>query len=158
MSLMKYVSGLILLFSMSACSNLNVSVPSFDELLSTQTKQDGRACIRQNNIRGYGLLDDRVISVNASGPKRYYLVTTLLQCHSLRTSFAAGFNGRFSELCGGGRDSIITADEACPIKSIFAFESREEAFANFNTAEQTRKDLREASKQNTNDLPSESTQ
>ena len=132
--------------SLSACSSTPLNMPSVDELLRADTEQNGRACVRQNDIRGYGILDDDVISVDARGSKRYYLITTLFQCHSLQTSFAAGFKGDFFELCGGGRDKILTSQEACPIKSIFEFESREKAFEAFEKAELTRKQIREQAK------------
>ena len=62
--------------------------------------------------------------------------------HSLQTSFAAGFKGNFSELCGNGSDKILTSEESCPIKSIFEFESKEEAFATFEKVQVIRQDLR----------------
>lgn len=134
-------------FSLVSCSSLQVNLPSYDELLKAQTEQDGRACVRQHNIRGFGMLDDEVISINASGKNRYYLVTTLFKCYSLQTSFSAGFKGDFLELCGGGRDKIITAEESCPIKSIFEFKSRDEAFATFEKADKIRQDLKKAAKE-----------
>lgn len=128
---------------MVSCSSLSVTLPSYDELLRAQTKQDGRACVRQHNISGYGLLGDDVVSINATGKKRYYLATTLFQCHSLQTSFRAGFKGDFFELCGGSRDKILTSEESCPIKSIFEFGSRKEAFETFDKIEKIRQDLRD---------------
>ncbi|WP_255418955.1 DUF6491 family protein [Paraglaciecola sp. MB-3u-78] len=98
-------------------------------------------------MRGYGMFDDDVMSINASGKNRYYLVTTLFQCHSLQTSFSAGFKGDFSELCGGGRDKILTSEESCPIKSIFEFSSKEEAVATFEKVEVIRQNLRDEAKQ-----------
>ena len=133
---------MIAFFSLVSCSSLGVNLPSYDELLRTQTEQDGRACVRQHNIRGYGMLEDDVISINARGKNRYYLITTWFKCHSLQTSFAAGFKGNFSELCGNGSDKILTSEESCPIKSIFEFESKEEAFATFEKVQVIRQDLR----------------
>lgn len=135
------------MISLVSCSSLDINLPSYDDLLKTQTEQVGRACVRQHNIRGYGMLDDEVISINASGKNRYYLVTTLYQCHSLQTSFTAGFKGNFSELCGGGRDKILTSEESCPIKSIFEFKNREEAMAAFDKADKIRQNLRTEAKE-----------
>jgi hypothetical protein len=143
----KYCLVIILFLSLNSCSSLGVNLPSYDELLRAQTEQDGRACVRQHNIRGYGLLSNDVVSINATGKNRYYLATTLLQCNSLQTSFTAGFKGNFSELCGGGRDKILTNEESCPIKSIFEFKSREEAFSSFEKADKIRQDLRSEAKQ-----------
>lgn len=97
------------------------------------------------------MLDDDVISISAQGRNRYYLATTLFHCESLQTSFSAGFKGGFSELCGGGRDKIITTEESCPIKSIFEFGSREEAFATFENIEQARQKLRKEAKEKIKD-------
>lgn len=143
MKIFKYCLSIIVFLSLISCSSLGVNLPSYDELLKSETGQDGRECVRQHNIRGYGILDDEVISISASGKNRYYLVTTLLRCHSLQTSFSAGFKGDFSQLCGGGRDKILTSEESCPIKSIFEFKSREEAFATFEKVDKIRQDLRE---------------
>jgi hypothetical protein len=147
MKVFKYCLAIITIFSLVSCTSLRVNLPSYDELLRVQTEQDGRACVRQFNIRGYGMLDDDVISINASGKNRYYLVTTLFQCRSLQTSFTAGFKGDFSELCGGGRDKILTSEESCPIKSIFEFKSREEAFATFEKVDKIRQELRTEGKE-----------
>jgi hypothetical protein len=151
MKVFKYCLAIITFGSLVSCSSLLVNLPSYDDLLKTETQQNGRACIRQHNIRGYGLLDDDVISIDARGKNRYYLVTTWLQCHSLQTSFSAGFKGDFFELCGGGRDKIITSEESCSIKSIFEFESREQAFATFEKADEIRQDVRTQAKEKANE-------
>jgi hypothetical protein len=147
MKVFKCCFAIIAFFSLVSCSSLSINLPSYDDLLKAQTEQDGRACVRQYNIRGYGMLDDDVISINASGKNSYYLVTTWFKCHSLQTSFSAGFKGDFLELCGGGRDKILTSEESCPIKSIFEFESREQAFATFEKVDEIRQDLRKEAKQ-----------
>ncbi|WP_158966268.1 DUF6491 family protein [Paraglaciecola sp. L3A3] len=149
MNIFKFSTVVIAFFSLVSCSSLYVDLPNYDELLKTETTQDGRACVRQNDIRGYGTLDDDVISVSVSPRNQYYLITTLFRCDSLLTSFAAGFKGNFSELCGGGRDKILTSDESCPIKSIFEFESREDAFATFEKAKTIRQDLRKEAEEQT---------
>jgi hypothetical protein len=147
MKVFKCCLVMIAFFSLVSCSSLSVNLPSYDDLLKTQTEQDGRACVRHYNIRGYGMLEDDVISINASGKNRYYLITTLFRCHSLQTSFSAGFKGDFSELCGGGLDKVVTSEESCPIKSIFEFESRDEAFATFEKVDEIRQNLRKAAKE-----------
>jgi hypothetical protein len=142
-----YCLAIIACASFVSCSSSGVNLPSYDELLKVETQQNGRACIRQHNIRGYGILDDEVVSISASGKNRYYLATTLLQCHSLQMSFAAGFKGGFSEICGGGRDKILTNEESCPIKSIFEFNSREEAFTAFDKIVEIRQELRKEARE-----------
>ena len=150
MKVFKYGLTIMAFLSLVSCTSLGVNLPSYDKLLKAQTEQDGRACVRQRNIRGYGMLDDNVISINVSGKHSYYLVTTLYQCHSLQTSFSAGFKGDFLELCGGGRDKILTSEESCPIKSIFEFESKEEAFATYEKVDQIRQDLRKEAQEKAN--------
>ena len=147
MKVFKYCLAMMAFLSFVSCSSLGVNLPSYDKLLKAQTEQDGRACVRQHNIRGYGMLEDDVISINASGKNRYYLVTTMFQCHSLQTSFTAGFKGDFLELCGGGRDKILTSEESCPIKSIFEFKSRKEAFETFEKVDEIRQNLRKEAEQ-----------
>ena len=147
MKVFKYCLAMSTLLSLVSCSSLQLNLPSYDELLKAQTEQDGRACVRQHNIRGFGMFEDDVISISASGKNRYYLVTTMYQCHSLQTSFTAGFKGDFLELCGGGFDKILTSEESCPIKSIFEFKSREEAVASFEKVEKTRLDLKQAAQE-----------
>lgn len=143
----KYCFVITAFYILVSCSSFGINLPSYDKLLLAETEQNGRACIRQHNIRGYGMLDNDVISIDGRGKNSYYLVTTWLRCHSLQTSFSAGFKGDFSELCGGGRDKIITSEESCPIKSIFEFESREDAFATFEKVEKIRQDLRKETKE-----------
>jgi hypothetical protein len=87
MKVFKYFLVIVAFFNLVSCSSLDVNLPKFDDLLKVQTAQDGKACVRQRNIRGYGMLDDDVVSISASGGNRYYLVTTLFQCQSLKTSF-----------------------------------------------------------------------
>ena len=134
-------------FNLMACASVQSNLPDYDKLLKTQTEQNGRACIRESDIRGYGVLDDSVVSIDARGRKEYYLLTTTYQCNSLMTSGSAAFVGGFSELCGGGRDNIFTGDDSCPIKSIFKFESRAQAFAAFDEANDVRNQMREELKQ-----------
>jgi hypothetical protein len=151
MKFFKYCLIIMAFLSLVSCAILGVNLPSYDKLLKAQTEQDGRACVRQRNIRGYGMLDDNVISINVGGKHSYYLVTTLYQCHSLQTSFSAGFKGDFLELCGGGRDKILTSEESCPIQSIFEFESREEAFTTFENVDKIRRDLRKMAQEKANE-------
>lgn len=147
MRVFKGCFAIIAFFSVVSCSSLGPKLPSYDDLLKAETEQNGRACVRQNDIRGYSLVDDDVISINARGQNRYYLVTTFFQCHSLQTSFAAGFKGSFSELCGGGGDKILTSEESCPIESIFEFKTKDDALASFEKVDKIRQDLKDEAKE-----------
>lgn len=125
-----------------ACTTFKANIPSNDNMLASLTEQDGRVCIRTNDIRGFGVLGDDVISVD-SRRGSYFLMTTLYFCPSLRTSHTIGFAGDFTEFCGGGRDSVYTGDESCPIKAIYEFTSRKEAFATFDVIKAKREALLE---------------
>lgn len=127
---------LILIAGLMSCQNLPKDLPSYDSMLKASTGQDGRACIRNDRINGYGTLDTGVVSVDTFG-KKYYLVTTIQNCNSLDVGFKAAFKGSFSEFCSL-RDKIITQDEACNVRSIFEFESRNAAFDAFNLVETKR--------------------
>lgn len=127
---------------LSGCANNPKNLPSFDELLKSETQQDGKTCIRQNDINGYGVLGNDIISVDARG-KKHYLITTLYRCNTLNTGFQAGFDGSYFDFCPL-RDKIVTIDESCPVKSIFEFDSRDDAFAAFENAKSLRDEAREA--------------
>lgn len=116
------------------------SVPRFHQILKDTTGQDGRACIKHRDIRGYGVLDEDVISIDAR--REYYLATVLPGCNALNTSPRAIFEERFSEVCGGGRDKVHVEDEHCTIRQIFEFEDREAAFEAHRKAIEKRDELR----------------
>lgn len=131
-----------LVVSLSACSSVNGSAPVFHEVLSDTVEQDGRACVRQSDIRGYGVLDHDVISIDAR--RNYYLAMVMPGCHALGTSPAAIFEERFSEVCGGGMHKVYTGDDHCTIRKMFEFESREAAFEAHQNAVDAYNELREA--------------
>ena len=109
------------------------------------TGQDGRACVRQRDIDGFGALSDTVLSVSDKF-RGHYLMITRFRCPELATSLGAAFSGRFIEFCGG-RDSILAGGRSCPILSVFEFESREAAFEAMDAAEQKTGAKREKTKQ-----------
>ena len=142
-SYLKWFVATVFLVNLMACASMQADLPNYDELLKAQTEQNGRQCIRDSDIKGYGVLEDNVVSIDARGRNEYYLLTTVYQCQSLMVSSAAAFVGGFSELCGGGRDKIFTGDDSCPIKSIFKFESQQQAFAAFDQAKETRNQIKQ---------------
>lgn len=103
----------------------NPDAPSFYQVLSEAADGNGRACVDQRDIRGYGVLDEGVISID--GRRNYYLATVMPGCNALESSPRALFEGNFSEVCGGGGDRLRTDDEHCSIRQIFEFEDREAA-------------------------------
>jgi len=120
------------------------STPSFYDVLQGEAGQNGRACVRQSNIRSYGVLERDVVSINAG--RRYYLATMLPGCNALSTSPRAQFEGRFSEVCGSGRSKVRIAGEECTIRQIFEFDNREKAFEVHKNALETHRELREKAK------------
>jgi len=66
----------------------------------------------------------------------------LFRCQSIQTSFALGFDSRFAQICGGGQDRILSGEENCPIRGIYKFENREQAFAAFDALEAKRAAIR----------------
>lgn len=131
---------------MTGCTSHNLNLPNYDTLLKQDAGQNGRACVRQQDINGFGFLDDDVVSISTRGNRDYFLATTMFRCNSLSANFAVGFQGTFTEVCGGGSGKIITADESCPIRSVFEFESRQAAFDAYNKAKLKRSEMREAEK------------
>lgn len=102
--------------------NMNIS----NALLSV-TEQNGRACVQGKDIRGFGVLEKDVLSINAFN--EYYLATVLPGCNDLSLSARAMFQERFGDVCGGGMNRVRTQGNHCQIKHLFKFDNREEAFA-----------------------------
>lgn len=132
-------------FGLSACTNSDTErLPRVDKLLAEQTGQDGRACVRVNDIRGYAV-DGRLININAG--RDYYVATTLYQCNDLQMAPRALFDARrFPKACGGS-SYIVTRNARCPIQQIFEFEDREQAFEAVKLAKQSLADLKAQAKQ-----------
>lgn len=117
------------------------STPSFYDVLQEEAGQNGRACVRQSDIRGYGVLERDVVSIDAR--RNYYLATMLPGCNALSTSPRALFEGRFSEVCGGGRSTVRAGGDECTIRQIFEFDDREQAFEVHRNAVETHQELRD---------------
>ena len=128
------LTGLVLAAVLIGCSS---TMPNISSTLLDTTGQNGRACIDTSDIRGYGVLDQDVISIDARS--NYFLATVLPGCNDLATSARAMFSSRFYEVCGGGMDHLRTSDDNCTIRNIFEFESREEAFIAHDAAMAARK-------------------
>ncbi len=101
---------------------------AIDDALKEVTGQNGRECVYVRDIMGYGALSDSVLSVSAKF-KKHYLMITLFRCPSMQYGGGAAFWGSFSEFCGGGNNSVQSGDKPCPVKSVFEFDSRDDAFA-----------------------------
>ncbi|MBT8041251.1 MAG: hypothetical protein HKO85_09525 [Xanthomonadales bacterium] len=113
-----------------------------DSALKNITGQNGQACIRQRDIAGFGTLSDSVVSVSDKF-RGHFLLVTRLRCPGLETSRAALFEGSFTEFCGR-RDFVNTREGRCPIQSIFEFETRAEASAAHDRAEESIRLARDA--------------
>ncbi len=137
---LKILSLTLLAVLVSACATQK-DVPSMSKLLATETVQNGRACVRQSDIRSYGVPEDDIISID--GRSKYYLATVLPGCVNLMTSARAFFDGDFFEICGQTGDRIVTSDESCTINQVFEFENRDQAFETLNRVQEQRKNMRE---------------
>lgn len=113
---------------LSGCATTDL--PSMSEMLSDVTEQSGRACVRESDIDGYGVLENNVISIDAGDD--YYLATVSPECDNLASSGSGQFGDNFGEICGKGSVELSGARDACEIHQVFEFENREEAFAAFN--------------------------
>ena len=124
---------------LAACTSMDSKLPSISDTLREATSQNGRACVRTSDIRGYGVQDD-VVNIDADSD--YYIVTVHPGCLDLQTSMAVMFSGGFSEICGGRIDKIITQDNECSINQIFEFDNRDAAFEAYGKAIIKREELR----------------
>ncbi len=125
MKSLKIMTLTLLAGLVSACATQS-DAPSMSKLLAKETVQNGRACFRQSDIRGFGVPDSNLVSID--GRQKYYLATVLPGCINLQTSARAFFSGDFFEVCGQTGDRIVTRDESCTINQVFEFETRDQAF------------------------------
>lgn len=136
---MKYgalsLSVAMLLGACATSGNAPPSPQGINAALAQITGQNGRACVRQTDISGYAALNDSVVSVSAKF-RKHYLMVTMYRCPAMISTSHALFEGAFAEFCGGGRDSIATANGRCPIKAVYEFENRQEAFDAHDKAEE----------------------
>jgi len=139
------VSSMAIAIALSACSSnpSKKSVPDVSTMLRQETGQNGRACIRQSEILGFGTPKHNVVSID--GNRKYYIATVLPGCNSLDTAFAAAFKGGFGEVCGG-TGKMQLRNEHCTIRDIFEFKNRDQAFATLNKVMTERKALQEQAK------------
>lgn len=103
------------------------------DALSEVTGQNGRECMRVDDISGYGTLNDSVLSVSSKF-RNHYLLVTLHRCPEMEISSTALFKGSFTEFCGGGRDAVLAGKRRCPIQGVFKFQNREDAFTAYDRA------------------------
>ncbi|HEX7025633.1 MAG TPA: DUF6491 family protein [Gammaproteobacteria bacterium] len=139
MKVFKVLGCTALTFVLSSCAT-GPDVPGMSEMLRESTGQNGRACVRLSDIRGYGVLENDVVSID--GRTEYYLATVLPGCTDLQTSVRTLFRGDFGEVCGQTMDSLSTRGDTCTINQMFEFDNREEAFATFNDILDRRKEMK----------------
>lgn len=120
---------------LTACSTTEVkpTPAEMNDAMLTITGQNGRACVRINDLAGFGTISDNTISVSNKF-RNHYLMVTAFGCYDVETTVRAAFKGAFTEFCGGGRDSIYTRQSRCLVRSVFEFENREAAFKAYDAA------------------------
>jgi hypothetical protein len=123
--------------AVSACTTTE-EVPSAAKLLQEVTGQNGRACIQKDDIQGYGVLEDDIISIDAT--RGYYLATVLPGCQDLQTSIGIILTGDFNEVCGQSLDEVVTNEDYCTINQMYRFDSREEAFNTYQMIQERREE------------------
>ncbi len=131
--------GLMSLVLASCGTNNKPSTPRISSLLAEQTQQDGRACVRDYQIRGYNVKHWDIILLDAG--RKHYVATTFQRCSELSSSNEAIFFSRFHEICGGS-SKVITRDGNCTIDKIFEFDNRDEAKAAVEQAFEARQQAR----------------
>ncbi len=124
---------------LSGCATTDL--PSMSEMMRDVTEQNGRACVRESDIDGYGVLENNVISID--GGQDYYLATVLPGCNNLATSVGVMFGDNFGEVCGQRGDQLHTNEDSCHIHQVFEFDDREEAFEAFNDVMEVRERMGE---------------
>jgi hypothetical protein len=144
MNIRKLTVSLAILPLIVACSS-TAFYPSSQEMnsaLATVTGQDGRACVRVNDISGYGAMNDTTVSVSDKFRGHYLMVTTY-RCPGIESGMGAAFKGAFTEFCGR-RDALFSGGQHCPVQSVFEFENRQAAFDAYDKAEELIKAGRES--------------
>lgn len=128
----KLLAASVIAVGLVACSSENrfPTYATLDKVLAEQTGQDGRACVRTMDVRGFAF-DDGVLKLPSRG--KYFIATTLHQCHDLEFSHLVGFESQFGEACGPAL-SVYTRDSRCPIRNVYEFKNRQEAFAALDQA------------------------
>jgi hypothetical protein len=133
-------TGAVLL---AACASSGGNKPSMSHALAATTAQPGRECIYTNDIQGYGLRGNNVVTVDAHFG--YYLLTFRPGCLDMATSAAAVFGNNAYPICGGLSDQIKMGDSTCTIDKIFKFANRQAAFDAYDTAAKMRAEASEQS-------------
>lgn len=107
------------------------SPPKLSDILTEQSGQNGRACVRVSDIKGYGY-SKGVLTID--GRRDYFLATTVMRCHSLDMAVGVAFDGPQNEICGGGNSYIQSKGGRCIISKIFEYDNRKAAFSALDEA------------------------
>lgn len=126
--------GTLVLLAACATTAYLPTPQEMDKALAEITGQNGRACVRQSHINGFGSLSDAVLSVSDTF-RKHYLMVARYRCPGFNSAPRAAFEGAFTEFCGQ-RDSIATREGRCPIQSVYTFEDRQAAFDAHDKAEE----------------------
>jgi hypothetical protein len=107
-----------------------------DSERSGDTETDGdieedrrhRECIYVRGISGFGVIDDKHLTVSTS-PRRTYLVTLRNRCRDLRWAHQIAIKSFGSWTCSHSRDVVLVGDQRCMIQNIERVGSKKEAIA-----------------------------
>ena len=109
-------------------SDQNAAVADTNEDYDAEKDGRHRECIYVPGINGYGVIDDKHLTVSTS-PKRIYLVTLWNRCFDLRWSHQIAIKSTGSWTCSHSRDVVLTGDQRCIIENIERVGSKKEAKA-----------------------------
>jgi Family of unknown function (DUF6491) len=117
---------------LASCTSTPAKLPTMAKMLADTTGQNGRACIRTSDIRGFAVRKGKVIVIN--GGRDHFIASVRPGCTDLETSGTAAFGGDSYEICGGRMDVVAAGDSSCTIDKIFVFEDRKAAHAAYDHA------------------------
>ena len=89
-----------------------VACAASDEREDTPNSEPDRSredCIQQSSIRGYSVLDEQNLIVDASGRRKYHVVLRR-RAHGLRSSWGIVFDAPSSRVCSGFSEVVFRGD------------------------------------------------
>lgn len=97
----------IILYScvLVACASSNEQ----DGAISSAAEGSREDCIHQPSIRGYRVLDERNLIVDAAGRRKYHVVLSR-RAYGLRNSRGIVFDARTSRICSGFSEVLYESD------------------------------------------------
>jgi len=80
-----------------------------DETANSGADRSREDCIHQPSIRGYNVLDEQNLIVDAAGRRKYHVVLRR-RAHGLRNTWGIAFDAQTSRVCSGFGEVIYKSD------------------------------------------------